>query len=103
MAVYVNQREILPSPFKMLRERASLDLVGMADAIRVKPSMLSDLESDDWDKVTLGAPLAVELLARVACVSSARLAVPSVGGDDLGNAWQEPIMELGNSFNFAAV
>lgn len=100
MALYIDHA-VVPSPFKVLRKQSGLKLADMADAIYVQPSMLKALEDADWDKTTFGAPVVVELLARVACVVSAKESTPAIGGESLTDAWMQPIMELGNSFNFA--
>lgn len=66
----------LASPLKVLREQSKFSLLEMANAIYVKPETLEALEVDNWEMVSIGAPLVMELLARVANVLVAKIENP---------------------------
>lgn len=101
MGIMVEHEEA-KSPFLVLREQIGISVEDMADAIYVKPDMLTALEADEWEKVTVGLPVWSDLLARVACVVAGRTQFPFIGRTDITNLWMEGMMEVGNSFNQAS-
>lgn len=102
MAIQMQIQGAVSSPFKVLRGQTGFSLDVMAGAIYVKPETLAALESDDWERVTLGAPLVADLLSRVACVSAAKYQLPNASADDLSGIWHDGFVELGNAFNEAS-